>query len=108
MVVTSVTICIVVCSGLGIFYLCWHLGGLEMKRVENLERCRTMFMYPHVHQRIDCPCGYSDSRKDRDVYDLGSTPDAVHRRRDADRDSAGETLDEPSPESGILSGGAGP
>lgn len=81
--------------------LCWYLGGLEMRRVEMLALHGTLPRYPHAHQRNSCLCGYSDLREDGNFYDLGSPPDAVHRRKDADRDSAGETLDEPSPESGI-------
>lgn len=70
-------------------------------------RYRTAHLDPHAHQCVDCSCGYSDQRAlvwhrqaaHPNTFDFGHAPHAVHRRIDADRDSAGENMDGVNPES---------
>lgn len=80
---------------LGFIALCWFLGWVDEKRSE------LRVLYPQAYHCTECRAGYSDPRvfswhrqaAHPNTFDFGRAPNAVHRRRDADRDSAGENPD---------------
>lgn len=86
---------------LGLLALAWHVGGVELERYEMRARYRTAHLGPYAHQCVDCGSGYSDQRAlvwhrqaaHPNTFDFGGAPNAVHRRSNAGRDSAGEILD---------------
>lgn len=86
---------------LGVLALAYHLGGVELERYEMRARYRTAHLGPYAHQCVDCGSGYSDQRAlvwhrqaaHPNTFDFGGAPNAVHRRSNAGRDSAGEILD---------------
>lgn len=86
--------------------LCWHLGGVELRRLNMIACYGTAHLEPHAHCCADCRCGYSDQRAlvwhrqaaHPNTFDFGHASHAVHRRIDDGRNSAGEILEEVNPE----------